>query len=178
MSASLFVVNVVAFDVLLIQLQWSDWLCQLSLDMWTTDQHALLLAEVDRGERGHVFCPYTRKVFRWPPKVLIFGLKGSSVGWFNRRQYEDWNYVVTHHNLNIKLPVEYLGRCNEFAFNGCFFASAFELWVWLSLSASNHKPKLHHLRQAKGKGPQSKMGRGSGFLPQIQRSVPQLQIVV
>ena len=136
MSASLFVVNVVAFDVLLIQLQWTDWLCQLSLDMWTTDQHALLLAEVDRGERGHVFCPYTRKVFRWPPKVLIFGLKGSSVGWFNRRQYEDWNYVVTHHNLNIKLPVEYLGRCNEFVFNGCFFASAFELWVWLSLQAT------------------------------------------
>ena len=130
------VIDFVAFDVLLIQLQWSDWLCQLSLDMWTTDQHALLLAEVDRGERGHVFCPYTRKVFRWPPKVLIFGLKGSSVGWFNRRQYEDWNYVVTHHNLNIKLPVEYLGRCNEFVFNGCFFASAFELWVWLSLQAT------------------------------------------
>ena len=48
------------------------------------------------------------------------------------------------------------------------------LWV---LFASKCAHQLDHLRQAKGKGPRSKMGPGSGFQQHVQEGAPQLQLV-
>lgn len=72
------------------------------LQTWFSDQ---ISVEVANDEEGKITCPFTQRESRWPRKVIIFGLKGSSVVWlpkFRGVRHRHWN-------LNWELPVSYLG---------------------------------------------------------------------
>ena len=66
-------------------------------------------SEVHGGNLGAVYDPYVGRFYRWPEKVIILGLKGDSLDWFDSRQFTRLGLSYVHHNLNMLLPVTYLG---------------------------------------------------------------------
>ena len=66
-------------------------------------------SEVHAGNPGAVYDPYVGRFFKWPEKVILLGMKGDSMHWFNSRQFTRLGLSYVHHNLNMLLPVKYLG---------------------------------------------------------------------
>ena len=66
-------------------------------------------SEVHGGNLGAVYDPYVGRFYRWPEKVILLGLKGDSLDWFDSRQFTRLGLSYVHHNLNMLLPVKYLG---------------------------------------------------------------------
>ena len=62
---------------------------------------------VANGESCRITCPYSSVTFEWPRKVIVFGVKGSSVTWLPTQRF--LGYRHHHWNLNWELPVSYLG---------------------------------------------------------------------
>ena len=68
-----------------------------------------VLVKVANGEVGWVYCPYSQQYYRWPSRVVIFGLKAKSLTWFEAYAFINNGKTWAHQNLNILLPVAYLG---------------------------------------------------------------------
>lgn len=77
--------------------------------MMSGESHACLMLcdiEVRDGNDRWVYNPYSGIWHEWPKRVVLCGLRGQSVKYFHPKYLGE---PSVHHNLNMMLPVKYLG---------------------------------------------------------------------